>query len=826
MSQIPLRPAAGLINTFAPAEVRGTTDGSQLVQLSSALSEFNPALQSFSTGIARRMDAEGQSQAAATFAQRQFKNMTELRSAVEKGEIDESANPYSMVYLKQLVAKRMAGDTATALESEYYAQGIDKKNDPAEVSAWWNERVSKIATDLDDNEAGIFGVEIERSRERLLDQHVRIRSVENRQERQDSFAQTFVRDLERGDVVNAQTQINAARLVLPAAAVREIVVRSAVRYAAAQDDTTTLDEALAGITVDGKSVLSSMSETEREEIDLAIGRQIDESKDRKRQAEAEANTEAINAVLSMDPNSPITREAVNALPNAKDRLYVLQIHKALTEIDAVEEVDARGPIFDAAATSLAGSITNPEIKKQATLLLATVNGVDAFTTMKELKALDNQLAADGWGEAGVEDRIQITEKYFDTKVSDSEYASFLFQLARDKKISQAQFNDATRDLNYRKSGENRYASEMLDEMLGLGGQSLTATLLSSVTNNPDLTDPATGEPLASVELDASTLSRRLRVDVREWMVSEENRKTGRPGLEAFLTQRINTLTTEFNRKYGITGGSPAPAAASPAAGGTTPSPVQPPKAVSTVDDLQQLRDSGLAPEEKQKMVFDAAKKDKVPVVIREADLIQTYGVDWATNQKARVDELFQRTGKNKGLGTEDTPPANHFHKIAQVYRFSESDADIESSLSEYYAAIAEERDAVLANEPGLGTKIVVQGANAVNAIGAALLGSNVGPGARVKRDPDLQAAAARSPLRLVTPRVVSDDDIARMRGIEDNLVEHITGRIGPGRSVQVFPPNTHPDLKTELGRVRTIIRVMQENKKKYDSRNPSNSTGR
>src|SRR4051812_12522861 len=94
---IPLQVTATPISQFAAPEVRQKSTGN-LIALANALASIDPKVNNI---IERRADAAiRQSVTAGQVAAAKFKNLEAFKAAVDRGEIDEAANPHFSDALK------------------------------------------------------------------------------------------------------------------------------------------------------------------------------------------------------------------------------------------------------------------------------------------------------------------------------------------------------------------------------------------------------------------------------------------------------------------------------------------------------------------------------------------------------------------------------------------------------------------------------------------------------------------------------------------------------------------------------------------------------
>lgn len=309
MTRVPLTPRAGMIDSFAPAEVRGTV-GSKLAGVAESLSTFNKNLQIYAdVEIASRRHA-GQEAALAEYAKRQDKSIADMEAAVRRGDIKEDGNPWKMVFLRKLVARGEVRNGLLGIEAEFESSkdadvaGLRQAQSIDQLDQWASSRVSKMVAGMDQaTTASVAGV-VDEWKSQFYG------SVQNRWERdrrlatEIGFRQEISQAVGRAgpDWAAIQETINSASSVMVTPGVVERNVLNAITAVAiASRSPEIIEDAVKNLTIRGKPFADAMDAgdmlTARDAVDRAVASYYVGVRQQER-AEAEAVEQAFMQKIS------------------------------------------------------------------------------------------------------------------------------------------------------------------------------------------------------------------------------------------------------------------------------------------------------------------------------------------------------------------------------------------------------------------------------------------------------------------------------------------------------------------------------------------------
>jgi hypothetical protein len=417
LSRIPLRPVASPVDTFAPSEVRrGDGGAAGLAQLADALGSFNPALQGFSETYTYAQRAEAETEARALQAQRQYKSLTDLKGAVDRGEIKEDDNPWKMVFLKQLVGRNEVRLAAQSIEQEYESSPIRYKDNPAEVEAFVQERLATLAQGRDNWELASVSAAADEFRNEFVAGHIKRRAHERDLETQVGFTRQVSQDAAEAiamindgaspDAVIARTQqaVNAAGMVVHPEKLRAWATQSVIQAAVAARDPDSVTQLMQSIKVGDKTLAETMPVGAMEQLQ----EEIQQKRVRDIQVEAlledQAQKQQTKNGLAAFDSYVRSERAAGREPSLTEMNLVIDQMDVSPEIR--QKLKAMGNDMSREAVSLelsrfmglvsSGTATEADRTNFLRFNLAHLaNGRDAVFTAKQLEAA---IETDEWGE--------------------------------------------------------------------------------------------------------------------------------------------------------------------------------------------------------------------------------------------------------------------------------------------------------------------------------------------------------------------------------------------------------------------------------------------
>ena len=172
MSQIPLRPTASPVDTFAAPEVRAKpSNANQLAQLAQAMSGFNANLQETSMQLAKDEREKTLKRVQADVFNKRLTNRTAFNEAVARGGISWADSPYAMEFADMLVAREEVGQLMLGIDSELENNKDMRFKSVGEIDSYVKDRVRELSAGRPDASTGAMLAEAERHVGRILDKH-------------------------------------------------------------------------------------------------------------------------------------------------------------------------------------------------------------------------------------------------------------------------------------------------------------------------------------------------------------------------------------------------------------------------------------------------------------------------------------------------------------------------------------------------------------------------------------------------------------------------------------------------------------------------------
>lgn len=184
LPEIPLTPQAKVTDQFAQPEIRRRLAGNQLVQLAGALKEFSSdAAQVFDQRTAAyQQQAQMQADQMALSHEAVWRNQNDLKAAVARGDIPESANPWLMVRLRQDVARNEATTAQAGIYNDLRKSDVFHQDDPQAVSKFINDRFASLAQGRDAWSAAAMKPALDQAHARMMQQWTEQRGQERMDE--------------------------------------------------------------------------------------------------------------------------------------------------------------------------------------------------------------------------------------------------------------------------------------------------------------------------------------------------------------------------------------------------------------------------------------------------------------------------------------------------------------------------------------------------------------------------------------------------------------------------------------------------------------------
>jgi hypothetical protein len=441
MSRMALRPTAGPLDLFAPDEVRGS-EGDSLAGLADGLAQFNAGLQSYGSAALAEQKQEGMAAASKAQLERQYKSIGEMEEAVKRGDLPEDANPWKMVFLRQLVARDEVRTGLLRIEQEFEAGatdevvGVRRAQSVETLDKWVGQRIAALTEGMDPfTSQAAFGA-IDDWKTRFYP------GVENRWQKERAVATDAGFQREIGHLLeplaySARSGVdqpektqpywagiqsvidNASRVISDPEQVRRNALQAVAATAIAARTPELVQQSLDKITVGGKTLRELALPGEIAKIEEDIADFSYREMTRQRLAEQVADERATDEVLGQ-----FTAARRQALQNG-------------TFVDPTQfEVDVSrlAPDQQVRANQLMKALTAPDVMRSA---LATANGVDP-TSRQYLTAVEMIASS---GAPGADEAVQtllrvrqIAESRRYPQTSDAEASTEIMRMYTDASV--------------------------------------------------------------------------------------------------------------------------------------------------------------------------------------------------------------------------------------------------------------------------------------------------------------------------------------------------------------------------------------------------------
>jgi len=434
VSQISLRPVASPLSTFTPAEVRGNaSSGSDLIQLGSALKEFNTGLGQYMSVREAQYRQQAAADAQKVMLEKQFKNMADLKSAVDRGEISENDNPWRFVFLKQLVASKEVGDVSRQIEDEYYkTPELRWTNDTERVDQFISSRMSQAFAGRDAWETSVVTQQASEWRQRFLSAHADRRRGERELETQAGVVRGLTDEIVNnktalsgvsfepgtaGQIVGSQALAKVQGIIDAAyqgAAVHPEKLRAwattaVIKAADAAEDPQLAMRMLENLKVDGQSLKSALAADDLKKVsDEILTRQVQKERlalEKEELAQRRLSKEALGVFLPLyNKGIPLSESHLtdfNGFQNlsAESQLTVRGIFKQ------VQAMQAEALVGSASAVASSGDFNDEA--KGSYLALASMLGASGKEAARQVMDIDRVAKANLWGQTSPDTSIEL-----------------------------------------------------------------------------------------------------------------------------------------------------------------------------------------------------------------------------------------------------------------------------------------------------------------------------------------------------------------------------------------------------------------------------------
>lgn len=539
MAKISLNPVANPVDTFAPAEIRGKSSGNALMQMARSLSALEPKLERIA-GQYDEAERNRQLAEAVKFQQeRQLRNMDEFKSAVDRGEIDEAENPWMMVAVKQLVAKRQLRSHAAQVESELLSDPAYRETD--DFDSLQTELQSRIASPFADIDAFTLRSvtpDIERFVDGYMTRHKSRRLTEREYEAQDAFVsqlrQEFsgpaaalqalpaaldgdgdpeVQALARGTVGRVQSFLDGYGRVASTPKVRSVALAS-IEDAAVNAKSPELAKVLLNrLTVGGESLIDSVGSDYMTDLNEKITRA--ELDDYRLERAREQAADDIQLREALDVFDRAFAESGNSNPFsveiARGDLSPAAWQKVLDHQQTLAQRSAEERYTKASSDLLAGRFDKAD---RASFLQAMYAlGYPGFEGVRRFQAVENMLQGDAWGTLSPLAFAELESLYHTPGTTRDQKLDFLMQLAERQEIDQPTFKQYLSAAWSSETASGNTREVMIRAGIERFGQLVHAGLRrdeSNFTRDPDrgmILDP---DLQAQVHIESGRLASELR----------------------------------------------------------------------------------------------------------------------------------------------------------------------------------------------------------------------------------------------------------------------------------------------------------------------------
>lgn len=464
--RINLQPAAAPVDTFAPAEVRASAGGSLAAQTAQALIGFNQNLQGV---LDRRFDehiANTRREAAQIVQANAIKNMSEFRRLVDDGKIQVGDNPWTKVFIEQLVGVNEVRDATRAARQEWESSADRWQDDPSKADAFFDSKVGSLANGRSPFQAEAMIAEATQAKQAFLNDFVSKRVVEREQEAEvgitTQLGQTF-RNLqpllsrEKDDPTAVSTEvasrieafnnkINSVRAIFPPDKLRQILARSIATEALSTRDYEGAARVLNSLQVGGEPVIDKLPPAFltdlREKIADARDRDISEEYSRDVRQEEIATKAALRTVMDQYYESKRKGTSITAdqfevsLGDISDPIVREKVRATMA---ILRRKDVDQVVASLAQKEVAGNVTEQDRLSTYELAMAIDPSYGA-ERIGQIRQVQNAVRSGQWGDMDADASKTLFSVMMDPTASSREKVDVLMSLQAQKRIPENTFH--------------------------------------------------------------------------------------------------------------------------------------------------------------------------------------------------------------------------------------------------------------------------------------------------------------------------------------------------------------------------------------------------